>query len=593
MESYDLSLCELLKKRPYLFEIPNYQRNYVWTAAQIEEYLKDITYCYESNSIGEKYDHFFGQMIFRKSRQDKSLRQVFEVVDGQQRLTTMTLTVAALYRLILLNAETIDDSVKSVLKELKEIFISNPDCGSTHRKLTLSQKDNGILVEIATVKEERIDRDFTYEFNYESEERILKAYLKIFDYFEKYFNDCELAYYADNILMFITTILENISVVVLMPENIGYSYALYQIVNDRGVLLTPAELLKARTMELLNGSDELFNECEIIWNDILNDAGNETTKYLMWHYASIIHATASKAKLNEIYEKKLFNCYGKHKVTDTERQELAENIRLLHQSVKWCRKLIIGEIPTSDLHPQIQNMYSALVLGLKNEIAIPIYINILKIQKEETRNKILSFVTVLLSKFFYSTRTISAVHNGTITKTYNYLSSQIATNKIDFEQMCAYCRKVQRDKGVVSVFTSKMSERIYYKTNTTTSKYLLYLLELYDKCDDVSYRHILSRDESSTVTFEKLSNEHIASFSGADGNKLTETERNSIGNLTPLGRKKNTDLDDKSFDVKKEEYLNSPYYLTREVAKNIKWEKEEFDVRQDELKQKALKIFLI
>ena len=185
MESYDLSLCELLKKRPYLFEIPNYQRNYVWTAAQIEEYLKDITYCYESNSIGEKYDHFFGQMIFRKSRQDKSLRQVFEVVDGQQRLTTMTLTVAALYRLILLNAEAIDDSVKSVLKELKEIFISNPDCGSTHRKLTLSQKDNGILVEIATVKEERIDRDFTYEFNYESEERILKAYLKIFDYLEK------------------------------------------------------------------------------------------------------------------------------------------------------------------------------------------------------------------------------------------------------------------------------------------------------------------------------------------------------------------------------------------------------------------------
>ena len=65
MESYDLSLREIFDKKNYLFEIPNYQRSYVWEKDEISEYLKDITYCYEENSQGRKYEHLIGQIIFR------------------------------------------------------------------------------------------------------------------------------------------------------------------------------------------------------------------------------------------------------------------------------------------------------------------------------------------------------------------------------------------------------------------------------------------------------------------------------------------------------------------------------------------------
>lgn len=118
----------------------------------------------------------------------------------------------------------------------------------------------------------------------------------------------------------------------IKPKSIGYSYALYQIVNDRGGLLTPAELLKARIMELLHNNSGLFNKCEEAWNDILNDPGNETAKYLTWHYAAMVEQSVAKSKLHEMYEKKY--SYVMVNITDDEQKELSKQIHLLHQSVK-------------------------------------------------------------------------------------------------------------------------------------------------------------------------------------------------------------------------------------------------------------------
>lgn len=308
MESYDLSLRGLFNEKNYLFEIPNYQRSYVWEKDEISEYLKDITYCYEDNSQGGKYEHFFGQMIFRTIKEDRAARNILEVVDGQQRLTTTTLMIAAIYRLILKYDDVTDQNVLNVLRNLKkEYIISEPDRGTSCRKLKLSLRDNTILTEIATVQEKKITDEFEFQCTYESEKRILNAYEQIFEYLEGYFKRLKVSSWAKSLYNFVDVILRNISVVMIKPKSIGYSYALYQIVNDRGVLLTPAELLKARTMELLHNNPVLFNKCEEAWNDILNDPGNETTKYLTWHYAAMVEQSVAKSKLHEMYEKK-YSC---------------------------------------------------------------------------------------------------------------------------------------------------------------------------------------------------------------------------------------------------------------------------------------------
>ena len=585
---------DLLYKRSYLFEIPNYQRSYVWEKDEITAFLKDITYCYEQNSAGQAYDHFFGQMVFREVREDRANRTILEVVDGQQRLTTITLTVAVVYRLILIKERLINENVLEQLKKIREHYlISAPDRGSLQRILKLSTRDNPILTAIATTKEEKISEDFQFECLYESHTRIFNAYTQIFKYLEKYFSKTDESSISKTLSDFIETILRNFSVVLIKPKSLGYSYALYQVVNDRGVLLTSAELLKARTMELLSNNDSLFAECEAIWNDILNDSGKETARYLSWHYSSKNHQSASKNKLHEAYEKKIFDCHGKHSIDASEQERLASQIRSLHQSIKWCRILSVGKIPAEDIHPQIQDMYSALVCGLNNEIAIPIFINMLNLTDAKLKSKIIPFVTVLLSRFFFASRSIANIHNGSISKAYNSISESICTNPKDFNNLVNCCKEIQISKSVGTTFAAKMDDSVYSRSSTTISKYLLYLLELFEGSATISEKAILSRDDSMVIRFEKITTEHIAARSGVDGNNFTENERDSLGNLTLLGDNKNNELDDKPFAVKREVYIKSPYALTRAVGGNLKWERNEYESWQKHQKNNAVKIFII
>lgn len=150
--------------------------------------------------------------------------------------------------------------------------------------------------------------------------------------------------------------------------------------------------------------------------------------------------------------------------------------------------------------------------------------------------------------------------------------------------MIEVCKKEQIDKSVCNAFSINMDDSIYSKTATTVSKYLLYLIELFHRCTDITCKHILDRDESMTIVFEKVTTEHIASRSGMDGNVLTEHQRDCLGNLTLLGGNKNNDLEDKPFSYKKEFYKNLPFFMTRDVAINSKWEKEEFENRLTEMK---------
>ena len=594
MESFDSSMHDLLYMKGYLFEIPNYQRSYVWEKDEITAFLKDITYCYEQNSAGQSYDHFFGQMVFREVMKDRADRTVLEVVDGQQRLTTITLIVAAIYRLILTKEPVINSCVLEQLRKIKrQYLISMPDMGSSRRVLTLSQRDNPILIAIATVTEEKVDNEFGFDCLYESHTRILKAYTQIFNYLEEYFSEIDEYCFSQTLSDFIEIILRNFSVVLIKPKSIGYSYALYQVVNDRGVLLTSAELLKARTMELLSNNEGLFLECETIWNEILNDPGKETTKYLLWHYSSKMHQSASKNKLHEAYEKNIFDCYGKHSLNESGQEKLALEIRSLYQSIKWCRQLSVGQLPVDSIHPQILDMYNALVCGLNNEIAIPIYINMLRLNDERLKSKIVPFVTVLLSRFFFASRTIANIHNGSISKAYNAISASICDNAKDFDRLVDCCKEIQISKGVDNTFSAKMDDSIYSRSSTTVSKYLLYMLELFEGSTTISEKAILSRDDSMVVCFEKITTEHIAARSGADGNTFSENERDSLGNLTLLGDNKNNELDDKPFERKREVYLRSPFSLTRTVGANLKWEREEYITWQERQKENAVKIFVI
>lgn len=600
MNSSDCTIKEMFSQLGYIFEVPNYQRCYVWEVQEVDAYLKDIDYCYEQNQYTHQYDHFFGQMILRLTEENRASRQHFEIVDGQQRLTTFTLTIAACYRLILKKSTTMDDGTKakalSVLKNIGEDYlISAPRSGSICRRLTLSIHDNPSLFAIANLIDVYDPKETFPQATYESQKRIYVAYSRIYSHLEKKFENFETTEYANNIKKFIDISADSLNVVVIKSTTLGYSYALYQIVNDRGVLLTPAELLKARTLELLSTNNALLSECEKIWDDILIDSGNSTKNYLIWHYMSILYKYPSKGKLHELYEKHILNCYGKRAISNDEQEDLANSIRLLHKSVIMCRSLSKGNIPIDGIHTQIQDMYYSLVVGLKNEYAIPVFLNILKVPTEELRTKIINFLTVLMAKFFFVAKTMGGMHPNSIASLYFEISKLISNTPTDYQLCTEKCHTKIIQKGSFDIFKAKIEHEIYSRQATTSSKYLLYFLELFYTSKKYTVSEILLRDNSMPVKFADISTEHIAArkLYDKDGIDLDQNERNYLGNLTLIGRELNNLLDDKKYEEKIPIYTVSPYIMTRTVASIASWKKEEFQKRQDKLVKKTIEIFNI
>src|SRR5215204_3106075 len=77
----------------YVFHIPSYQRPYAWTTEQAGELLEDVLYaCGTGGDVKEQPPYFLGSIVLIKDPQ----RPEADVVDGQQRLTTLTILLAVL-----------------------------------------------------------------------------------------------------------------------------------------------------------------------------------------------------------------------------------------------------------------------------------------------------------------------------------------------------------------------------------------------------------------------------------------------------------------------------------------------------------------
>src|SRR5690554_2893390 len=96
-----INLEELFKNRT--FHIPDYQRGYAWSESQIEDLKNDIL-----NLKDKSYLHFTGTIVAKELEKGN-----YEIVDGQQRITTLIILVAAAIR-----SNKIKDDLSSYLKSL-------------------------------------------------------------------------------------------------------------------------------------------------------------------------------------------------------------------------------------------------------------------------------------------------------------------------------------------------------------------------------------------------------------------------------------------------------------------------------------------
>jgi|GEM_PF-2277877 len=598
INSSDITLGELFNKNSFLFHVPNYQRFYVWGEGEIQHFLDDCVFCYQEHKTGSNYRHYFGQIILRTSDTDRANRTHMEIVDGQQRLTTLTILIACLYRR-LKTMEGENEQEKNEISDFttkifeKYLFSVPQTQGTQDRILRLSSRDDGIIDSITDINCKMVEKPPANALS--SVQKIFACYEQIGEFIGNHADGKPVTEVFLWFKDFEAAVASRMQNVLLRQSEPGYCYALYQIVNDRGITLTAAELLKARTMELLYVNQNLFSDCEAAWNDILSDSGSDTEKYLLKHYQAVMYKSSSKQNLQEDFETNVFRCFGKRILTTDEQVLLSTQIKKLHQNIKYCRVLSIGDVPAElPCCTSIAGLYKNLVMRLKNDTVIPVLLNVLNSSYKINRKaKLFEEVVFSFTKFFYVAKTISSISAESIANVYFSIAKTIQERTYIFDNCVTALRAVLNNKGCQVMFSNWIQGAVYMRSSTPKAVFVLYALELFNDVEDYSLNSLRNAgDDAVTIDINEISCEHILGQGVQDDTELAE-RINTLGNLTIMGKQKNSKLGKKTYLEKKPIYEKSPFALTRQAGQYDQWTFVEYEIRQAELSDKAIAIFTL
>lgn len=215
--------------KAHRLKVPPYQREYAWDTEAVEQLLEDFASAKEENK-----DYFLGTIVTINDTSNK----VLEIVDGQQRLTTTAIFIAAIrdYLVQITSAEMIVESINNEFLSIIDRF-----AGQRVSRLMLNIDDNVFFQEL--IGEQNLNKipNPTRESH-----RLLLEAKKIADKKVKLIANASQA--ADINLIFnnwIEFIENNASVVLLQAQNASQAFKMFETLNDRGMKTNQADLVKS------------------------------------------------------------------------------------------------------------------------------------------------------------------------------------------------------------------------------------------------------------------------------------------------------------------------------------------------------------
>ncbi|WP_311154554.1 DUF262 domain-containing protein [uncultured Streptococcus sp.] len=225
-------------QRSVEYSIPRYQRNYVWKEVNWRELLVDIRFSM-NNGDEIPWSHFLGTIVLSKLNNEKGIDK-YEIIDGQQRLTTIYILIIALYRKLI---ELNDETAKNRGKYIFNSFISS-----------LNNESQRIPV----IKNEDFDEDIKEIIDAATAKEVVKVsksnnYYNLYSFFYNEFKSSifdELSQFIDKLL--------SAKVVEIISDQEEEIYNIFEVLNARGQKLKQIELLKNHIMKYVQPREDAF-----------------------------------------------------------------------------------------------------------------------------------------------------------------------------------------------------------------------------------------------------------------------------------------------------------------------------------------------
>lgn len=562
MKATEANLLKFLKKSPQ-FVIPIYQRNYSWTEEQCRQLWADLL---RAGRLETVTAHFIGSIVYVERGLSNVVQQeALLVIDGQQRLTTSTLLIAALADHF--KSKSVGELLETFsAKKLRNYYLLNPDEeGERHFKLLLSETDKETLLAILQGSPMPVESSTRINENYALFQRLIGQHE----------NELE-------------AICQGIAKLVIVDVSLDRSQdnpqLIFESMNSTGLELSQADLI--RNFILMGLVPKLQTELyKTYWRPM--EKGFGQAAYAVHFDAFMRHYLTAKTgeipNVREVYS--AFKAYARSFNGDT--RDLVADI---HVYATYYCAIALG----TELEPSLKQALHDL-RELKVEVSYPFLLDAYNDYKHDriSADELVQIVRLVESYVFR--RAICAIPTNSLNKTFAGLSRTLKKDrylesvKAAFLLLPSY-RRFPNDEE----FQRDIKLRDLY--NFRSRSYWLRRLENHGKKERVvvenyTIEHILPQNES-------LSNEWQTEL-GPEWQQLQQTWLHTLGNLTLTGY--NSEYRDFSFAYKRDEvvdedgnrigFAHSPLKLNLGLGKIATWNEDAIKARADRLALEAAKVW--
>ncbi len=555
MKGSELRLIEYMEGSKKRFIIPVYQRNYDWKIENCKQLYDDLIQVIKNNNK----THFFGSIV---SVYEPSGRNTeFLIIDGQQRLTTMSLLFLAMYNLLEEKITVSED--KSLKDQIYEDFLVDKYQPQEKRmKLKPIKNDQKAFSKLFNSKDDYIkDSNLTINYSY-FYERIQKQEITIDELFDAI---CRL---------------EIINITLNNEDN---PQLIFESLNSTGLDLSEGDKIRNYILMGLpkQKQDEYY---EKYWNCI-----EKCTKY---DVSSFIRDYLSVKQLVIPSQKKVYINFKKY-VEDSS-LKIVEILEDLLNYAKRYNILLCGKTSSKELNSCINRLNR-----LETTVTRPFFLEVLRLYDENQINLNEVAEAFSITESYLFRRTICDLPTNALNKIFLLLNREIMrydgtdSNYIEKLKFALLSKKDRARFPNNDDFSLMFTEKPIYQMNSKNKIYILERLENYGTLEDKDiYRHY----DEGEYSIEHIMPQHLTPAwikeLGDSYEKIHDTWLHRIANLTLTAY--NSKYSNSTFIEKKtmkNGFEDSGIRLNTYVSKKDKWTLAELQDRNDYLLKRALDIW--
>lgn len=553
----------------YNFEVPLYQREYAWELEQVSDLFYDI------QNSGDNNHHFLGSiLLFEK---DNNTR---EIIDGQQRLTTIFLILYSLRKALINIKGNNDKRVENGVKIIDNILYQRSKKASIidegiEPRLTTGKRDKRLFK--AILKGEEVDK--LKDGRRKSHKLLLNALHNFLDSkIETLLKDEGLT----GLLNFLDKVTE-CEYIVMTAEKKEDQILLFKTLNSRGIELSEADLIKNEICSNPKGGTT-DQEAVDLWDEMrdLLERAKANIDIFLFHFINHIsdsqllkkeiESKATNTKVEDIKdsyppvpEKLIFNVYDRKLKSITNTGAFLETMKAV--AIRYVEIYLPSEDKVHLVSLRAMNITKCYPLLLRGK-------EVLKDKNFDLLSKAVECISFRHSILKNDPKDLEKFYYQLLNKLNSDLDIDIVIDEIKQHQSIKNEDKFKKEFIIASPKSnvSKMIlGRIINSSNTESINWIK---------KDVQLEHIMpQRPKGNWLIIKNID---------AD---LYDMSVNRLGNLTLIKGAINNDMSNDEFDTKKEGFKKSRFNINTEILNNDKWEFDEIDNRQEKLYELAKDIW--